>query len=84
MTRSSMGDALDEDDVEAEDGVLFYVNKGGFPIPNNTWERMWNHVAKIHPGGHAATDPVRDKKTLTEVLFNNNTKANTKQAKNNK
>lgn len=41
----------DEDDDEAETnaGVLFWINKHGFPLDNETWERMWDHAIKKHP-----------------------------------
>lgn len=56
-----------EEDVHEENGVLFWVNKSGFPIDNKTWDRMWDHVARIHPDGHDVTHQVRDKKELPMV-----------------
>ncbi|XP_062617576.1 tubulinyl-Tyr carboxypeptidase 2-like isoform X2 [Saccostrea cucullata] len=56
-----------EEDVHEENGVLFWVNKSGFPIDNKTWDRMWEHVARIHPDGHDVTHKVRDKKDLPPV-----------------
>nr|XP_022333693.1 vasohibin-2-like isoform X1 [Crassostrea virginica] len=56
-----------EEDVHEENGVLFWVNKSGFPIDNKTWDRMWDHVARIHPDGHDVTHQVRDKKELPTV-----------------
>ena len=57
----------EEFEEEQNDGVLFYVNTGGFPVNDRIWSRMWNHVAKIHPDGHDAMDKIRDAKHLPEV-----------------
>ncbi|XP_075253501.1 tubulinyl-Tyr carboxypeptidase 2-like [Convolutriloba macropyga] len=40
----------DFDDEEAE-GVLFYVNKTGFPIADNIYQRMWDFACRKHPEG---------------------------------
>lgn len=60
-----------EEETEAEeqnDGVLFYVNTGGFPINNRVWDRMWDHVARIHPDGYKVATKIRKAKDLAEVL----------------
>ncbi|CAH1792343.1 unnamed protein product, partial [Owenia fusiformis] len=57
----------DEDEVGEENGVLFWVNKSGFPIDEKTWERMWNHVSKIHPGGMDMVYDIKSKLVLPEV-----------------
>ena len=58
----------DEDDDELnEDGVpWFYVNQSGFPIDSFTWERMWSHIAKIHPGGLNIVNKIRYNNEIPE------------------
>lgn len=58
----------DGDEVQEENGVLFWVNKSGFPIEDRTWQRMWDHVAKIHPEGHKMVQGVRQSKELVTVM----------------
>ena len=67
MLRATV-DSVEERDEEQEDegeeelrdgGVPFYVNRGGLPVDEETWERMWRHVARIHPGGEALAKDIR-------------------------
>nr|XP_006823050.1 PREDICTED: vasohibin-1-like [Saccoglossus kowalevskii] len=60
----------EEGDFQEESGVLFYVNKDGFPISKKTWERMWNHVSKIHPNGTKMVTDVRNNKDLPKYIYN--------------
>lgn len=58
----------DEGDEELRDGgVPFYINRGGFPVDEETWERMWRHVARIHPNGEALGREVRGAADLPKV-----------------
>ena len=50
-----------------EDGVLFYVNKDGFPIGPATWKRMWRYAARLHPEGNNVVNNLRGGKNLPEV-----------------
>ena len=45
----------------APEGYWWHVNKGGFPVPDDTWERMWQHVIDTHPNGAAIAESIRGK-----------------------
>lgn len=59
----------DEGEEELRDGgVPFFVNRGGFPVDEETWELMWRHVARIHPNGEALGRTIRAATDLPKVV----------------
>ena len=70
LSRTEEGDDDDEEEDEEDDGgVWFYVNKSGFPMNEFTYNRMWNHVAKLHPDSYSMVHKVQDCNGLPEVNF---------------
>ncbi|XP_026209441.1 tubulinyl-Tyr carboxypeptidase 1 isoform X2 [Anabas testudineus] len=75
MLRATVG-SVEERDEEQEDegeeelrdgGVPFYINRGGFPVDEETWERMWRHVARIHPNGEDLGKEIRGATDLPKI-----------------
>ncbi|KAG8013655.1 Vasohibin-1 [Nibea albiflora] len=76
MLRATVGSVSQERDEEQEDegeeelrdgGVPFYVNRGGLPVDEETWERMWRHVARIHPNGEGLGKEIRAATDLPKI-----------------
>ena len=48
-------DEVEEEEEEEEgdlvEGSFFYVNREGFPIKEDIWDRMYEFAAKNHPLG---------------------------------
>ena len=58
----------EKEEAHEENGVLFWINKSGFPIDDHTWDRMWEHASKIHPQGHDIVCNIRHRSDLPQVL----------------
>lgn len=58
---------VSKDDQREENGVWFWVNKNGFPVDDMTWERMWDHVAKIHPDGVKMVSKIRGSNSHPQI-----------------
>ena len=72
VTQISVRDSksrADKEETTEDNGVWFLVNKNGFPIDEITWNRMWDHVAKIHPEGPKTFHCVRGNSDLPQVIL---------------
>lgn len=56
-----------EEEEQRDGGSLFLVNKSGFPLDGQTWERMWGHVERVHPDGGAVAAAIRSAPRLARV-----------------
>ena len=44
----------------------WHVNKSGFPICQETWDKMWSYVSVVHPDGLKVTEAIE--KTPTKKV----------------
>nr|XP_054758973.1 tubulinyl-Tyr carboxypeptidase 2-like [Lytechinus pictus] len=72
-SKLTSGAADDKSDDENDNGtggsggVLFYVNKDGFPMTHQTFEKMFNHCARIHPDKEKMVEKIQGNKNLPKV-----------------
>lgn len=64
---SGGGSEEEEQEQQRDGGSLFLVNKSGFPMDGQTWERMWGHVERVHPDGGAVAAAIRSATRLARV-----------------
>lgn len=62
-----MSEGLHNGAVDEDGGVPFYVNRGGLPIDEPTWDRMWAYVARTHPDGENLVKSIRSAVELPRV-----------------
>ena len=60
--------SAEEPELEDHEGVLFYVNKDGFPTSKKTYERMWAYAQKMYPEGSREMQRIRQSKILEKVI----------------
>jgi len=58
------------DDLIAEDQITlgqeidllkwWHVNKSGFPMATDTWEKMWQYIRQVHPDGKQVERMIRE------------------------
>jgi len=61
MGRKKEEEEEEEEEVDEVEGSFFYVNRDGFPIKEETWERMYDLAAKNHPLGDALARHVKQR-----------------------
>ncbi|XP_064402854.1 tubulinyl-Tyr carboxypeptidase 2-like isoform X2 [Halichondria panicea] len=58
-TNSSTSDPPATKETPTKESYWWHVNKGGFPIPQHTWEKLWSHVIDVHPQGDSLVREIR-------------------------
>ncbi|XP_065832917.1 tubulinyl-Tyr carboxypeptidase 1-like [Oscarella lobularis] len=63
------GDVEDgvDDEADGEEGHWWHVNKSGFPLDDETNDKMWDHVVKVHPKGYAIMHEIKGNPNLPKV-----------------
>jgi hypothetical protein len=67
MERNSESVELDTKDSRRE--VSGPVNRGGFPVDESTWQKMWDHAARVHPDGNSAVEQIRGNTSLIRMAI---------------
>lgn len=52
----------EEADESTVPDVWWHVNKNGFPVCEETWEKMWSYVLRVHPQGEEVARHIRGQK----------------------
>ncbi|KAM4665095.1 tubulinyl-Tyr carboxypeptidase 1 [Discoglossus pictus] len=63
----SEGEGLQNGGGGEDGGPPFYINRGGLPVDEPTWERMWDYVARTHPEGEQLVKRIRGAQELPRV-----------------
>ena len=65
MERDS--ESVESDTKDGPTEISGPVNRGGFPVDETTWQKMWDHAAKVHPDGNSAVEQIRGNTALIRV-----------------
>ena len=65
------GDVEDgvDDEADGEEGHWWHVNKSGFPLDDETNDKMWDHVVKVHPKGYAIMHEIKGNPNLPKAHY---------------
>lgn len=63
---------VDSNDADHQESAKYWwhVNKSGFPICQETWDKMWSYVSTVHPNGHELTQAIQDNPNAKKVSYN--------------
>ena len=52
-------DPCNEHAPKVKGGYWWHVNKSGFPISEETWSKMWQHIEDVHPEASSISESIR-------------------------
>ena len=49
----------------------WHVNKSGFPICEETWDKMWSYITTVHPEGPKLASSIQNNPSTKKVSHKN-------------